>query len=431
MKTISGLILAIPLCTISLAAHAAPTQNIQQIKKQLKELQKRYEEQMNNIHAMEARLQQMEKNMQALNSTDKSVKTAEKPQPLQQTQQVAAAETTSPAPSSPASTSKEEVVREAPPSRSTEGVYQEQHALFNRRFTMETGLTYSHYDRKQLALNGFLALDAIFLGNINVDTVKANIWTLDLTGRYTLSDRMQVDLNAPFLYRDTTYLSAGAGYASTAYSEKTITMSPQLGDINAGLYYQLYKETPSRPDVVWNVRVKGPTGSNPYGVKVMTVDGNTNLIVPTELSSGNGVWGASTGLSFIKTLDPAIVYASVDYFHNFPGHFNDISSDPNTVAPGDIKLGDSFQYGLGTAFALNERMSLSMSYIQRFTFKSKSKQDGQAWQTIVGSDANSAMLNFGVTYGLNDRESVVANIGTGLTPDAPNAAVGIKYVKSY
>jgi len=424
MKTITRSLLAIPLCSLSMVAHAAPVPNVDQMRKQLKELQSRYEEQGNAMRTMEARLQQLEKTIQALNASEQPVKVAQKA-PANIVEAANHAKT-----QSVASSSKDEVVREAPPSRSAEAVYQEQHALFDRRFTFETGLSYSRYDRKQLSLNGFLALDAIFLGNINVDTVKADIWTLDLTGRYTLSDRMQFDLNAPFLYRDTTYLSAGANYASTAYSEKELTMGPKLGDVSAGFYYQLYKETQNRPDIVWNLRVKAPTGSNPYGVKVEEVPGNTNLKVPTELSSGNGVWAASTGLSFVKTLDPAIVFASLNYFYNFPHHFDDISAT-GAAAPGDIKLGDSFQYGLGTAFALNERMSLSMSFTQRFSAKSKSKLDGQDWQTIPGSDANAAMLNFGATYGLNDRESVVVNVGAGLTPDAPNATVGVKYINSF
>ncbi len=425
MKTIAQSLLAIPLCSLSLATPAATTPSVDQMRKQLHELQQRYEEQGNAMRSMEERLQQMEKNMQVMINGEKSLKTAQKTKP-------ASTEASSSPQNIAANSAKEEVVREAPPSRSAESVYQEQHALFDRRLTFEAGLSYSRYDKKQLALNGFLALDAIFLGNINVDTVKADIWTLDLTGRYTLSDRMQVDLNAPFLYRNTSYLSAGAGYASTDYAEKSVAMGPKLGDISAGLYYQLYKETQTRPDIVWNVRVKAPSGSNPYGTKLEEVPGSGgNLKVPTELSSGNGVWAASTGLSFVKTVDPAIVFASLNYFHNFPRHFDDISSTSGTNTPGDIKLGDSFQYGLGTAFALNERMSLSTSFTQRFTAKSRSKQDGFGWQNIPGSDANSAMLNFGATYSLNDKESVVVNVGAGLTPDAPNATIGLKYLSSY
>ncbi|MBN8799952.1 MAG: hypothetical protein J0H45_11490, partial [Stenotrophomonas nitritireducens] len=42
--------------------------------------------------------------------------------------------------------------------RSVDDVKQQQSALFNRRLTLENSLTYARYDRKQLTLNGFLAL---------------------------------------------------------------------------------------------------------------------------------------------------------------------------------------------------------------------------------------------------------------------------------
>ncbi|MGC3710928.1 hypothetical protein ACPTKC_30255, partial [Pseudomonas aeruginosa] len=75
-------------------------------------------------------------------------------------------------------------------------------------FSLETGLTYSHYDTRQLFLNGFQALDSIFLGNIGVDLIDADIWTLDLTGRYNWNQGWQLDINAPVVYRETTYQSA-------------------------------------------------------------------------------------------------------------------------------------------------------------------------------------------------------------------------------
>lgn len=427
MRTITKSLITLPFFVLPLAATAAPSANVKQMQQQLDELQKRYEAQGSALSTLEARLQQMEKQLQAQNAPAKPARTAA----ATQTDSVQKPAAPMAAASSDAKGGKDEVVREAPPSRSTEAIYQEQHALFDKRFTLETGLTYSRYDRKQLTLNGFLALDSIFLGKMNVDTVKSDIWTLDVTGRYTLSDRLQVDLNAPFMYRSTTYQSAGAGFASTAYSDKELTLGPKLSDISAGVYYQLIKESPATPDVVMNVRLKAPTGSDPYGIKVEQVGDNTNLIVPKELPSGNGVWSASAGLSFVKTLDPAIVFANVSYFHNFRQHFSDISSTAGTVTPGDIELGDSFQYGLGTAFALNERMSLSMSYTQRFNKKSRTKADGGDWTTLTGSDGNAAMLNFGSTYAMSDKQSVVVNVGAGLTPDAPNATVGVKLLNSF
>ena len=192
------------------------------------------------------------------------------------------------------------VVKEAPASRSAQSVYQEQHALFNGNFTLETGVSYARSDRKQLALSGFLALDSIFLGDISVDEVKADIITVDVLGRWGVTPRLQVDLDAPYLYRRTVYQSTGGGSSTSVLSEKTVTLDRdvELGDMSAGLYYQLAPETDSSPDIVWNFRVKAPTGTNPYGIKTIEVPGSSgNLKVPESLPSGNGVWSASTGFS--------------------------------------------------------------------------------------------------------------------------------------
>jgi hypothetical protein len=325
---------------------------------------------------------------------------------------------------------QEKIVKVAPASRSAQSVYQEQHALFSGNFTLETGLSYTRSDRKQLALNGFLALDAIFLGDISVDEVKADILTLDVLGRWGVTPRMQVDLDAPFLYRRTVYQSTGTSGSTTTTSEAEVTLERQmeLGDMSAGLYYQLAPETTSRPDIVWSLRIKAPTGSDPYGIKTVDVAGsNGNLRVPEHLPSGNGVWSASTGLSFVKTVDPAILFANASYFYNRQQDFDDISSDAAVVQPGTIKLGDSFQYGVGTAFAFNETTSLSLSFIHRLTAKSRVRPAGEGWQNIIGSDGNAATLNLGLAHALSKKSSMVFNLGMGLTPDAPDMTVGLKF----
>ena len=329
-----------------------------------------------------------------------------------------------------AAAAEQTVVKQAPASRSAQSVYQEQNALFSGNFTLETGLTYTRSDRKQLALNGFLALDAIFLGDISVDEVKADILTLDVLARWGITPRMQVDIDAPFLYRRTVYQSTGASGSTQAISEKEVNLEHEveLGDMSAGVYFQLASETVSRPDIVWSVRGKAPTGSDPYGIKTVEVPGsNGNLRVPEFLPSGNGVWAASTGLSFVKTIDPAILFASIGYFYNHPRAFDDISSTAGVVQPGTIKLGDSFQYGVGTAFAFNESTSLSLSFIHRLTAKSRLRQQGGDWKDIIGSDGNAATLNIGLTHALSDKTSMVFGLGMGLTPDAPDMTVGLKF----
>lgn len=316
------------------------------------------------------------------------------------------------------------VVREAQPSQSVQNVLREEHTLFSDRLTIEPGISYSYSDRSELALSGFLALDAIFLGNINVDTVESHTTTFNLSTRYGFTDRMEMELNLPYVYRSSHYETIGAGGATGGLVEETVSQG-DLGDISAGIYYRLLPETNDRPDVVWNFSVRAPTGKHPYDIRTNTriVDvgeGQTeNLTVPTDLPTGNGVWGVSTGFSLLKTIDPAIIFANVGYTHNIARSFDDISSGDQEV-PGEVNLGDSVRLGFGTAFALNERFSLSMSFTHQHAFETKVTADGGPEQTVIGSSANSASFNLGATYGLSDSTSIVTSIGIGLTDDAPD-----------
>ena len=401
-----------------LAALAVTDAEVAQLRQQLQELTQRYEAQNASLRSVSSRLQRLEDVSQGKAS---AARTAEPASTSAQAGNV---------PSSQAAAAGEKVIKEAPAARSAEAVYQEQGAIFDRKFTLETGLTYSHSDRRDLFLNGFLALDAIFLGQINLDRIKADTLTFDVTGRYAPTDRLQFDLNAPFLYRSSNFSSVGAGFSSSAVAERNVSDS-NLGDVNAGIFYRLLQETTDRPDTVLSLRVKAPTGTSPYGIKFKDADPSGNLKVPEYLPTGNGVWSLSAGVSFIKTVDPAILFANLGYTHNFKRDFSDISSDATTRTPGSVALGDQYSLGAGIAFALNERMSLSTSYAHRFSRKSRIRGENQAWQTVTGSDSSSGSVNFGVTYSLTDKRSMIVNVGVGVTPDSPDITIGVKFPFSF
>ncbi|WP_245904607.1 transporter [Billgrantia lactosivorans] len=312
-----------------------------------------------------------------------------------------------------------EPVREAQPSQSVRDVLREEHTLFSDRLTIEPGISYTYSDRSQLALSGFLVLDAIFLGNISVDTVESHTTTFDLNLRYGLTNRLEWELNLPYVYRSSTYQSIGAGGATDRYVEEDITEGG-VGDIRSSLYYRVLPESSTRPDVVLNFGVRAPTGKHPYGIGTREIEGSDgNLTVPEELPTGNGVWGVSTGVSVLKTLDPAIVFANLGYTYNFEKKFSDISSDASSD-PGRIELGDSIRFGFGTAFALNPRFSLSLSYTHQHAFDSKRTFEGQSKENITGSGATSGAFNLGATYAMSDTTSLVTNVGIGMTDDAPD-----------
>ena len=311
------------------------------------------------------------------------------------------------------------------PTEAVEDVARQQQGRVGDKFGLEFGLAYSHFDNARINLNGFLALDAIFLGRISIQQVKADILTADVTARYGLTRRLQLDVNLPYLFRRSNYQSGGAGGSATGLAEKNIS-DDGIGDVSLGATYRLWSERGSRPDVVLNARVKAPTGRNSFGVALVEVpDTQGNLTVPTSLPTGSGVWASSFGLSALKTIDPLIVFGSLTYFHNFKHHFADLDQAPG-LQPGVADFGDAYQFGLGAAFALNDKSSLSMSYTQRIVSHARLEFDGDSFRSVVGSQANVALVNLGGTFALSRRSTLITTVGIGLTHDSPNLVFGLR-----
>ncbi len=315
--------------------------------------------------------------------------------------------------------------KSAAPTAAVEDITRKEQGFFGTRFSLEPGLSYTHFDNARINLNGFLALDSIFLGRISIDDVSADIGTVDMTARYSFTPRFQVDANVPYLFRRSHFASGGAGGNSEGVSEATRSTSG-LGDISFGASYRLLQERGGTPDIVLNGRVKIPTGRHPFGVELEEIQGSEgNLSVPTRLSTGSGVYGASVGLSALKTIDPMVVYGSVSYFHNFARNFADIDEAPGDQ-PGRARLGRAIQFGAGVAFALNDRSSLNFGYTQRLVQSTRIRREGQDWRNVASSSANVALMNIGATFALGERTSLITNIGIGLTADAPNMVVSLR-----
>lgn len=318
-------------------------------------------------------------------------------------------------------------------SRSVSDALQENANVYTRKWTIENGLTYSWYDRNQLTLNGFLALDAIFLGNIALQEVKSSMLTYDFTTRYGVTPRLTLSVDVPYVGRQGAYFQGGAGGAAAATQEESST-GTGIGDVNFTANYKLFTENGSRPDTVLTLGAVAPTGTAPYGIYWETPGNtsngsssdNTHFAIPDRQPTGNGLWQALVGTSVVKTLDPAIVFANLGYIHSFSRHFSNIDTNPQTPTPGSVELGDSFYYGAGVAFAFNERTSLSLAFSDKISEKAWLRTSGEPWTKVTGSEANAATLNMGLTYALTPHTTIVTLLGIGLTPDAPNYTVNFK-----
>ncbi|WP_408951766.1 transporter [Lysobacter sp. Hz 25] len=310
-------------------------------------------------------------------------------------------------------------------------VVREHAPLFERKFTLDTGLSYSYYDRRQLALSGFLALDAIFLGSINLDQTKASIATLDLTGRYGFTDRLSVEASVPYVYRDSRFVSGGAGGASSVLSEVSMR-SKGVGDASVAVYYQWVKESQRWPDIVTSLRVRAPTGRDPFGLKLIQPDGdNNNLNIPENLPTGSGIWSATFNVSALRTYDPVILFGNIGYTYNKPTDFDDISPVAEQVSPARVELGNTLLLSGGLAIALNDRSAVSFSVATAVTASTATTAPGGPKRTVPGSSSNSTTLNIGASYVLPSGWTFNAQIAAGLTPDAPNYVLALRTSRSF
>lgn len=267
--------------------------------------------------------------------------------------------------------------------------------------------------------------DAIFLGTIDTDRIRSHQWTADITGRYTFNDRWQGELKIPYVYRYMEYSAKGDADDSGITFTDSLSDS-NIGDISAAIYYRMLTETNNRPDLVWNFRATAPTGRDPYGIPNSPNNPSNLQDVPSQLATGSGLWGLSTGFSAVKTVDPAILFASVDYNYYLKGSFDDVSAAAGQQ-PGEVQLGDSFGYGLGIAFALSERLSMSFNFNQSFNREAKQSFDGGSLVKVPESNGNSATMGMGVTWAIDDNLSMVVNWAAGLTQDAPDYVVGVRF----
>ena len=339
----------------------------------------------------------------------------------------AAAGGTTTAAAAPQAIGTEQQAATPPRTQSEQAAVQKEHApLFDHKLTVDSGFTYTYYDRRQLSLTGFLALDAIFLGSINLNQTKSSQYMFDVDTRYGLTDRISVDVDVPYVYRSSQFIAGGAGGAANTMSDLSIN-STNVGDVNVGMYYQFVKESNAWPDLVGSLRVKSHTGSSPFGIKLFAPSSdNNNLIVPGRLPTGTGFWNVTAGVSALKTYDPVVLFGSLAYTYNLSRSFSDISTVQGQVEPATVKLGDVYQLGAGVAVALSDKTSTSLSVTSAFEAATKTAAPGAGYAKVPGSETNATTLNFGLNQVVSKHLTVNGAVSIGLTPDAPNFVVGLR-----
>ena len=309
-------------------------------------------------------------------------------------------------------------------SAAVEAAYQQQNALFRPGLTFYPQFQYSYTNSNTLVLNGFFAFGSILLGSINVSRVETDVFNWNPQVFYAFNRHFELDVNFPYYLERSTFKEIGAGFTTAQESRATITKYG-LGDISGGFYWQLKEQRDWWPSIIWNAQVSAPTGTSPYGIKLLTDPSNSNLKYPDNLPTGKGVWGVSSGFSIIREVDPVVLFGSGNYYYEFTQGVRDISTMPGTIKSGQVAPGDSLSYTLGVTMALNERLSTLVELQDIITNSTELKSKGTGWAAIPDSSGNAAQFIFGATYAVNRHMFPFIQAGIGATQYAPNFQISL------
>jgi hypothetical protein len=308
---------------------------------------------------------------------------------------------------------KKAVTRAAPPERGGA-------LLENWRLVIEPSFEYNHFSAQNVSISGFTIFEAILIGQVAVEKVKRDIYIPAMTVRLGVMSS-ELNVRIPYLLRQDKVIAPRSGGATNDLVEKNYSDN-DIGDIEAYYYYHLIREgrwRPWVPDLILRVGGKFPTGKDPYNLN-RRFDPDFGTIVATEFPTGTGHWGLSLGGTFIKSVDPAIVFLNAAYCFNFARNVGVTGDPPQDF--GTIDLGDSFEYNIGLILALQEKLSLNFSFNQRIT--SKTTRNGVP---LTDTSINAISFKIGTTYVISPRFLLDFNVGIGLSDDAPDVSVLVRF----
>ncbi|RMG52716.1 MAG: hypothetical protein D6717_11645, partial [Gammaproteobacteria bacterium] len=262
------------------------------------------------------------------------------------------------------------------------------------KIVVEPGLQYSYTSRTRIAISGFTIFQSVVLGDIVSEDVERNLFTGFLNVRYGLTNRIQLEAKIPWLYRrdETTFATGPSGSDLTQHRVD----GNGLGDIEASILWHAFGNLDWwKPQTVFYLRGKSRTGKDPYGLKTIVIDGKERT---NEVPTGNGHYGLALGANCILPSDPAVLYFNLGYYINFE---RNVGGDYGKIDPGD-----SIELGVGMAYALNDRLTTSLSFQERYTFETE--QNGQ---DIMDSDANVGTAYLGSTYAAGDNVALSLSLG--------------------
>jgi hypothetical protein len=277
---------------------------------------------------------------------------------------------------------------------------------------VDPSLEYVRSSNNRLVFRGVEIVPGIQLGVIEASDAARDTGVANLALRYGVTPRMEVEARAPYVVRRDRI-------TTLVQREETATRSFNLdgrgiGDIELTARYQLNGGRNGWPVFVAASRLKPPTGEGPFDVRY-DQDG-----AATELATGSGFWGLEGGLTALYATDPAVIFGSLTYLHNFS---RDVDREIGGAFVGRVEPGASIGASVGFGLSLNPRFSISLGYAHSYIRRTRT----ELGETVQSSQPlQVGNLTMGWSLRLTERLTLNNGYEFGVTSDAADARVVLR-----
>jgi len=300
------------------------------------------------------------------------------------------------------------------------------------RTVLEPSFQFGYSSSNRVALVGYTIIPALLIGLIDVREVKRNTFTAALAARHGLTNRTEVEVRVPYVYRSDSTVSREL-FTGSAVERVFDTSGRAVGDVEMSLRHQLNDGGVDKPYYVAGLRVKTRTGRDPFEVvtdctRRCVGENATGTGLPLDLPTGSGFYGVQPSVTWLFPSDPAIFFGSVSYLHNVKR--SDVSRrvlNGETEPLGEVKPGAVIGFNFGIGLALNEKASLSLGYDH--SSMGRTKQNGMTVPGSVRTQLGTLLMGF--SYRLSDRRTVNVTVGAGLTRDTPDVSLSVRVPLSF
>ncbi len=307
------------------------------------------------------------------------------------------------------------------------------------RLVLEPSFQYLYSAVDKISIEGFAILPALLIGVIDVFEADRDTYIAALSTRYGITNRWEVELRAPYLWRRDTTRSREflQGQGGTNVQETSRNADGNdFGDIELGIRYQFPKWA-DWPYLTANLRIKADNGTDPFELAARaSLSGTPETF--DELPTGSGFWSLNPSVTFIYPSDPVVFFGNFGYLYTVEddkGVGPLLPPTPPATEPapayafGDVDPGDALRFNFGMGFSLNDRSSFSLSY--SLDIFDETEIEYASEQKVAGSDVTVGKFLMGYSLRLANGSPLNLSIGIGATEDAPDTDITFRLPFNY